>query len=163
MVDLAGSDGGSGDQFARYYYGYSGAAALVWSSLTWAGIHTVAALTNAREVGIVRTDSSFAIATRGVYVFDLRAVAYNTSGNDTIAFRARLAGATLAVQQIYSEGATSRMASAHLNFAAPINAGEVVSLEYAVAPAAYSSFGPITVDGEAARGFAVSIYRIGSF
>lgn len=154
--DLAGVGGGG---FPPAYYSGHDATNNAWGSLTWSGLHNALTITDVDQVGITRSNSSWTFAAAGTYVLDIQSNYYRTV-SAWLGFRARLAGATIGLSMVWFTEGASRATFAGLHKRLTLAAGDVVTLEYAVASAGLS-VAAVTLDGEVLHTCNIEIYRIG--
>lgn len=159
-VTVSVSSGGSSKAIA--YNGYC-TGSLLWNSTTWADFHTVPGnFTDTFQNGITRNNSTFTVASGGLYYF-------RSDFNHKNAYSYtswRVSGSSGTIIQYTTLGGRwgSEGDGADLTGVFSLSAGESFKLQYAfkssIAASTWSPSDPL--DGESMRSGAICIYRVGT-
>jgi hypothetical protein len=144
---------------AAYWSGYN-TADIVWSSVTWTGVHNALTLTDVLQQGISRSNSDWTFAVAGKYMIDAR---FNVQGATSYAvgFRLRdVAGTTTHASGNVSL-APSTVAQCVIREPFTVTAGQVLQLQYSKsATGTAPTLAAITIDSEVMRNVEITFERV---
>jgi hypothetical protein len=163
VADLAVDLGGGGGVPATAYYHTAGCTNDTdWTSLTWAGVHTIMTLVDIASNGITRVGSIWTFANPGRYSVAIEANK-GTTTPEVLGFRARLSGATIDKTKQGQTDSNTVLAFLTYMMQITVSAGSAVTLEYCLSAAGAGTPGAaVTLNGEQAYSGKISIFRIGT-
>lgn len=143
----------------QYYHGYS-TGSFVFDSATWENAVNVignTTITDTYEVGITRSNLSWTFTSGGVYFADITVNANMTNRH----FGLRLSSSSgIRAESVGSVGSSADMNRGTLQALMTANAGEVVTLQYALDTVNPLTWSNVQIDGEYARSANFSFFNL---